>query len=90
MKNAYTFIILLFLILSLPCFGNDGSYTIVGQGGSLMPIKNYTISMEKEKITIDVYMDYLYSYTLFYRCEFMFLNTKATKQNVLMGFPLFK
>jgi hypothetical protein len=76
------------LCLTLPAKGNDGSYTELGKGGVLMPIKNDSIVMKKETITVEVWaVDWGHCFVS-YNCDFTFHNTTKQSLDVLMGFPV--
>jgi hypothetical protein len=75
------------LLISINSFGNDGSYSISGYGGSVIPIINPSVSMIQENIYITINLENTYSYKTNFDCNFVFKNMTEQKQSVLIGFP---
>jgi hypothetical protein len=82
--------LMILLILILAAFSlsaNDGSYYQIGHGGAVIPIKNNSITMEREDIKISVTEKEFGTHTIDYDCTFNFKNTTGEQQKVLIGFP---
>lgn len=80
-------IILLFILVKVSLFSNDGAYKS-GKAGSLIPFKNTNIIMDSEYITIDVFQLGEQSLGLEYNCEFNIKNMSNEPQNLIIGFPI--
>lgn len=74
---------------------DTGAYDTFGGGGTLIPIKNYSILMQEEVINITVSPatnvsngnDDFENLIVEYECIFIFKNETSEFQSVLMGFP---
>ncbi len=82
-----TNMVVLLVISVFSVFANSGGYTIDGAGGAVVPVKNNSITMEKEFIYIDVIPEGFNYFRVEYDCIFHFRNKTDPTQEVLIGFP---
>jgi hypothetical protein len=69
-------------------FGDVGYYSEAGKAGTLFPVKSSTISMERERVVIDVYCAGDRTIVASFHCSFYFKNSSQKIETTLMGFPI--
>jgi hypothetical protein len=86
------------LSLSVGIHADDGSWTLTGQGGTVMPLQPTQVRMVSETVTIrpaeslpnwsvknQLSLDWCYRWTA--DCSFRFQNASESPADILMGFP---
>lgn len=85
-----------FLLIAIGVIADDGSWTLTGQGRTVMPLQSTQVRMASETVTIrpvsprtkstpnDVLEPY---YEWVAECTFTFQNTADIPADILMGFP---
>jgi len=81
-RGVFAALLLVLLLTAGTAFADDGPMDVTGTGGAVKPMKSTSIRMAAETVQAICYSRFAE-----YKIDFVFDNSKASTQTVVLGFP---